>query len=536
MTKNKQLVLSLILSFITSLAWGQSPDDDITILSEEAMEVVTNGLQVHEGLFDFFLDHPCELGMQKNCNRPMSSADIGKMKVLIASLEEWRVDAFERIIPRADVLQGLPVEISLGQEHKVEEKTRFDLSTLKYEKYLKITYNPDDSRSRSYVQKARINVVMNLMVFDSFFRMADMLSRAKKIRSILQYDMPEVGAFLNRTYALAMSKERWEKTRLSILFLDEELKLRASLPATMEEGFFHQYIEKSFIAGRMRENDLSYRMSNVLMMDRQLSETKFFESVSRIVGSLSKIFGNTAGQFQSREGKLKVLAKDAQQMKLMKDELRPLDILMEKTPFRLTDRFIPGYYGHVAIWLGSPEELGQMMVTYKGRMIPLLDHPDVLPHLEKISQGKVIVEALREPGVTMNTFEHFMDIDDLLIIRRENIDPNNIGDYVLKTIQQVGKPYDFNFDIETEREIVCSELVYIVFNDEVWPIDRSFGRYTISPDHVAWKGAEGEYETIMMYADGKKIAKGKEVSELRRRLNLPGGIADSPFVKKYPSY
>jgi hypothetical protein len=39
-----------------------------------------------------------------------------------------------------------------------------------------------------------------------------------------------------------------------------------------------------------------------------------------------------------------------------------------------------------------------------------------------------------------------------------------------------------------------------------------------------------------MYADGKKIAKGKEVSELRRRLNLPGGIADSPFVKKYPSY
>lgn len=523
----------LILAAVFSLSFNLFAQEDINIFSAQSMEVVNEGLNVHEKLFEFFEAHPCELGMQKDCSRPMPSADIGKMKNLLMQLEAWRVDAFERIIPVANVLKGMPVEIKAGESHKIEEKTRLNIGTLKQEKYLKVTYNALDPESRAFVQKERISVAINLLLYDSFFRLADMLSKAKKIRSILEYDMPEVGPYLNRTYSLAMDKGRWEKTRLAIEFLDIEQKLRGTTGQSTEEGYFHQYIQKSFIAGRMRENDLYYRFVNVLSMDRQLSETKFYETLNKIVGSLSKLFGNTAGRVQSRDGKLKVFAQDAKKMAQMKSELRPLDVFMEKTPFRLTDKFIPGYYGHVAIWLGSPEEVKQMTVTYKGKTISLLSHPDVLPHLEKISQGKMIVEALREPGVTMNTFEHFMDIDDLLIVRRPDIDPKRIGEYALKTIQQVGKPYDFNFDIETEREIVCSELVYIVFNDQDWPISREFGRYTISPDHVAWKGAEGDYDMVMMYVDGKKIDQNRSVSELRRILELPGGIADTPFVKNY---
>ena len=29
------------------------------------------------------------------------------------------------------------------------------------------------------------------------------------------------------------------------------------------------------------------------------------------------------------------------------------DILLEKTPFRLTDKLIPGYWGHAAVWIGG---------------------------------------------------------------------------------------------------------------------------------------------------------------------------------------
>ncbi len=527
----KIFILIFIVSF--SLPTFSQQDEDINIFSIEAMEVLSRGLNVHEKLFDFFLDHPCELGIKKDCDRPMPSGSIGKMKNLLLELEEWRVSGFEELSYRANVLRGLPVALHQGEKLSVETKRRLRPGTLRSENYLKITYNPKHLESRAFVQKERIHVAINLLLLDSFFRLSDMLSKAKKIRAILQFDMPEVGPVLNKTYGMAMNKERWEGIRQSIQFLDDESKLRLPHDQTSEEGFFQQYIQKSFIAERMRENDLYYRLITGLSMERQLSETKFYETLNRVVGSLSKIFGNTAGKFQSRDGKLKVFAQDAQLMKKMKSELKPLDVFLEKTPFRLTDRFIPGYYGHVAIWLGSPEELSEMTVVYKGETISLLSHPDVLPHLEKLSQGKMIVEALREPGVTLNTFEHFLDIDDLLILRRGDLDSRLAGEYVLKTIRQVGKLYDFNFDIETEREIVCSELVYVVFNDQEWPIEREFGRYTISPDHVAWKGATSYYETIMMYVDGKKIEKEQSIPALRNLLDLPGGIADMVNFKKY---
>ncbi len=524
-----------MMNLLFSSVFAQEQSEDLSVFSLESMNSVSRGLSAHEKLFDFFLDHPCELGIKSDCNRPLPSADIKKLKTLITELENWRVEVFANILPVSNVLNGLRAEISLGNEHKVEEKAKFNVSKLKYEKYLKITYNPLDRNSRNFIQKARIHTVINLMFFDSFFRMAEMLSKAKKIRSIIEYDMPEVGPYLNRTYSLAMSKARWEETRSAIQLLDKEIGLKNEDVEPFSEGFFHQYIAKSFIAERMRENDLSYRLSAILTMDKQINETKFNETLSKIVGGLSKIFGNTAGKFQSRDGKLKILATNTELMKKHKSELRPLDVFMEKTPFRLTDRFIPGYYGHVAIWLGSPEEVSQMSVNYKGKEIPLIHHPDMLPHLEKISQGKLIVEALREPGVTMNTFEHFLDIDDLLIIRRNYIAPKDMGEFVLKTVQQVGKLYDFNFDIETEREIVCSELAYIVFNDEEWPIEKEFGRYTISPDHVAWKAIELDYTPVMMYIDGTRVNPGRELANLRRLLNLPGGIADTPFTKNYKS-
>lgn len=32
--------------------------------------------------------------------------------------------------------------------------------------------------------------------------------------------------------------------------------------------------------------------------------------------------------------------------------LQPLDILVEKSSFLISDKFIPGHFGHVALWLG----------------------------------------------------------------------------------------------------------------------------------------------------------------------------------------
>ena len=72
--------------------------------------------------------------------------------------------------------------------------------------------------------------------------------------------------------------------------------------------------------------------------------------------------------------------------------------------------------------------------------------------------------------------------------------------------RQIGKAYDFNFDVETDRRIVCSELAYVVFKREAWPTSRALGRYTISPDNVATKAlANRPFTPVVMYYEGRRI-------------------------------
>ena len=61
--------------------------------------------------------------------------------------------------------------------------------------------------------------------------------------------------------------------------------------------------------------------------------------MDKFIGILSNILGT----IQWRHGKMFKMPKNKKD-KLISD-LKPLDIILEKTPFRLTDKFIPGYWG-----------------------------------------------------------------------------------------------------------------------------------------------------------------------------------------------
>ena len=507
--------LSLVFSFNSFSQVELFPD---------SISHMEKGLSATEELFEFLSARPCEIGLVKNCDKPLSGQDILLLKNLLRDLQSWKKDTFDYYVPNLGLLSN-SFELKAGDAHNIKITKRLNPQTFRLEDHLKITYNPHDVESLKFAQEIRISSGMTLLLYDSFFQLAQILSKAKKLRSILEYDMPDEGQVLHETYALVMDKNLWARLVNGLDFVREEEKLRGSVPQAESVKYFEQYIGKSFTGSKIEGNDFIFRIQSVLFMDRVVSQARFFEAIDKIVARISQIFGNTAGQVQTRDGKLKVLASKPEVMQEMKNILKPLDILFEKTPFRLTDKFIPGYYGHVAIWLGRPEQLISMTVNYQGEEIPLLDHPVVLPYLERMSKGELVVEALREPGVTMNTLEHFMDIDDLLVLKPFEIEAE--GEHVLRTLMQVGKPYDFNFDVETERAIVCSELVYTVFHSYNWPTSRSMGRYTISPDHVAWKAVDSCFEPTIMYQDGVEVKSDKK-NALKRLLELPGGISYNP--------
>lgn len=231
-------------------------------------------------------------------------------------------------------------------------------------------------------------------------------------------------------------------------------------------------------------------------------------------GLFSMLFGNTAGLVETRRGKLFDRPEIREELSKM---LRPGDILLERTPFRLTDLLIPGYWGHVAIWLGTEPELVALGVW---------DHPVAQAHQEAIRAGSGVVEALRS-GVQLNTLEHFLNVDDLAVLRRLNESDARRAERLTLTLRQVGKPYDFNFDVETTNRIVCSELVYQTFTDITWPTESVLGRSAISPDHILEKLFDGgELEVVILYLDGRK--READRVESLRRLTGDASPAENP--------
>ncbi len=265
-----------------------------------------------------------------------------------------------------------------------------------------------------------------------------------------------------------------------------------------EERYLAELVEQSPSYAMVRRiRPLNYA-SEVIDLIGTISIDTLHSLQSEGVNFSSMVFGNMVGLVESRRGKL-----DARQDVLdgVAARLRAGDVLLEKTPFRLTDSFIPGHWGHAAVWVGSEAEL---------RDLELWDHPVVADYHEQIRKGRGVVEALRS-GVEMNTLKHFMNVDDLAVLRHRDLDPEARRRVILQALRQVGKAYDFNFDTQSANRIVCSELVYHAYGDVRWPTERKLGRVVVSPDNIAQEAAgDGVFDVTLLYHDGVEIEDGAQ--------------------------
>jgi len=223
------------------------------------------------------------------------------------------------------------------------------------------------------------------------------------------------------------------------------------------------------------------------------------------INLFSLLFGNSIGIVEVRKG---LLNNDATVHNEISSHIQAGDILLEKTPFRLTDKLIPGYWGHVAIWIGSEAELKELGIW---------DHPVVEKFHKKIQSSQLIAEALRS-GVELNSLKKFMNVDDLAVLRKKNFDTEARAEAIIRTLRQIGKSYDFNFDIETNDKIVCSELIYVSFTDTEWPTKSTLGRHTISPTNIAEKaGNELPFKVVSLFLNGKQV--NEEINSRFTNLN-----------------
>lgn len=404
------------------------------------------------------------------------------------------------------------MELALVTDKPTGKAHRSGVLALGRKNYLQI--NPNDELGRQYIKALKMGLAAALTLYDNFKIAISPFQDNGRFRRKINNDNLDNKKVLEEISGNFRRLDNYKDT-LRVVEFNEQLQKWASqnpqsLIAKDEDlSYFNVLIDGSYTNRKIQEVTLVDRVAFRTIRLRRILRDYLFEFGEDSMNLVSKGFGNGVGLVETRQGYLKSIPTAHKQK--IEDALKPGDILLEKTPFRLTDRFIPGHWGHVAIWTGNQKQLEDLGIwqrlpdLYKKAKQRLgYEGPSFQ---SQIKAGRKVIEALR-PGVEINTLEHFLNIDDMAVLRDRKVNKLAMQRYLLRAFEQVGKEYDFNFDVETDTKIVCSELAFVAYDDYQWPIEKTAGRYTISPDHVGEKAKNGNpFVPVMLYHDGLLVGK-----------------------------
>ncbi len=173
------------------------------------------------------------------------------------------------------------------------------------------------------------------------------------------------------------------------------------------------------------------------------------------------------------------------QIQDLKQILQPGDLIVERRNWFLSNGFLPGFWKHMALYVGSAEDLERRGLS--------LD-PLVQPHVEKFRQADQhgylprVIEVVSS-GVIFSPLEHTAAADDLAVLR-PRLSESRKNAAIARAFSHLGKTYDFDFDFFSTDKLVCTELVYRVYDEPIGgesirlPLARVMGRDTMPADEV----------------------------------------------------
>ena len=153
------------------------------------------------------------------------------------------------------------------------------------------------------------------------------------------------------------------------------------------------------------------------------------------------------------------------QVKSIQPRLQPGDILLERRNWFASNAFLPGFWPHAALYVGTPADLERLGVIRRGPGGAWTsDDPEVARRLAEYlkaahdGEPHTVIESVSE-GVIFNSLTESMGADYVAALRPRVTDAQK-GAAVARAFSHVGKPYDFEFDFSSSDKLVCTELVY----------------------------------------------------------------------------
>lgn len=245
---------------------------------------------------------------------------------------------------------------------------------------------------------------------------------------------------------------------------------------------------------RLSEKLLAYKLHTALADVEKFTRGGWYRASSAV----STLIGDT--RIREPRGHAGLIAPE--QVKALRGKLRPGDIVIERRNWYLSNAFLPGYWPHSALYVGTAEEL---------RALGVADDPRVARHLKEFSQkdesGHVpaLIEAISE-GVVFTTLEYSVGGADSVAVLRPRLTDEQRREVIARAFSHRGKPYDFDFDFFSADKLVCTEVVYRALGSYVdLPLVEIMGRKTLPALEIVrfWSSPQGAPQLeFIAYLDG----------------------------------
>jgi len=280
------------------------------------------------------------------------------------------------------------------------------------------------------LQGIMISLSAALVLYDNYLLAISLYQEEPRLRLLLNnkdvgYGIVDYGE-VNRVAMSFASEESRSRVRRGIVYYEDVI---GSLLGQVAQDRYLLFLDQ--LITQSPSYSMTKRFSPLAYLGRKIEFYTPFtvEALLRLknegLNMVSMIFGNTIGLVESRRGKLH--GRQAVVGELA-GVLQAGDILIERTPFRLTNSFIPGRWGHAALWVGSEAEL---------QALGLWDDPVVRPYQDAIRSGQRVVEALRS-GVALNTLGDFLNVDDVAVLRHHSQGPAERAAAIRQALRQMG--------------------------------------------------------------------------------------------------
>lgn len=280
-----------------------------------------------------------------------------------------------------------------------------------------------------------------------------------------------------------------EFARLYVVYYSLRQELESPLQKAIEE-------DSDAIWAMGRGNGPALTLQNAIKIIGDFGFTAWFP----IQKGVSEFMGKT------KVWRMGVSLISPDQIESLKKQLQPGDILLQRREWYATNAGIPGFWTHAALYIGTPEERRRYLTSNEvgewikhqgyddGSFESLLQQKYPKKYLQSIQtdeHGNVprVIEAIGE-GVSFTTLEHSAEADSLVVLR-PYLSQISIAHALVEAFRYSGRPYDFNFDFRTDSKLVCSELIYKVYEGNrstpglSLPLPEVLNRPLLSPNEIA---------------------------------------------------